>query len=104
MRVMRAYKTELDLNNEQITACTRHAGAARSADNWGLARKQEAYTATGTSPAALDRHRALNALKPSELRWMYQVSKCAPPKKRCASWTLPSRTASAAARASRTAS
>ena len=43
MLVQRAYKTELDLNNEQITACKKHAGAARWAYNWGLARKQEAY-------------------------------------------------------------
>jgi hypothetical protein len=27
--IQRAYKTELDLNNEQLTACKRHAGAAR---------------------------------------------------------------------------
>src|SRR5215472_12774164 len=78
MRVMRAYKTELDLNNEQITACKRHAGAARSADNWGLARKQEAYTATGTSPNAIELHRELNALKKTDVPWMYEVSKCAP--------------------------
>ena len=43
----RAYKTELELNHEQITACKRHAGAARWAYNWGLARKQESYHATG---------------------------------------------------------
>ena len=39
--IQRAYKTELDLNDEQITACRKHAGAARWAYNWGLARKQE---------------------------------------------------------------
>jgi putative transposase len=78
MRVMRAYKTELDLNNAQVTACKRHAGAARYAYNWGLARKQEAYKATGKSPSAMDLHRELNALKQTELSWMYAVSKCAP--------------------------
>jgi putative transposase len=78
MNVLRAYKTELDLNNAQVTACKRHAGAARYAYNWGLARKREAYQATGTSPSAIDLHRELNALKQTELRWMYQVSKCAP--------------------------
>jgi putative transposase len=78
MRVLRAYKTELDLNHAQVTACKRHAGAARYAYNWGLARKREAYTATGTSPSAMDLHRELNALKQTELSWMYQVSKCAP--------------------------
>jgi putative transposase len=76
--VTRAYKTELDLNNRQVTACKRHAGAARYAYNWGLARKQDAYKATGKSPSALDLHRELNALKKTELSWMYDVSKCAP--------------------------
>jgi putative transposase len=70
MRVMRAYKTELDLNDRQVTACKRHAGAARYAYNWGLTRKQAAYEATGTSPSAIDLHRELNALKQSELSWM----------------------------------
>jgi putative transposase len=76
--VTRAYKAELDLNNVQVTACKRHAGAARYAYNWGLARKQEAYTATGKSPSAIDLHRELNALKKTALPWLYQVSKCAP--------------------------
>src|SRR5262245_4705228 len=78
MRVQRAYKTELDLNNKQITACKMHAGAARFAYNWGLARKQEAYLATGKSPSAMELHRELNALKKTGLPWMYDVSKCAP--------------------------
>src|SRR5215469_1895906 len=78
MRVLRAYKTELDLNHAQVTACKRHAGAARYAYTWGLTRKQEAYTATGKSPSAMDLRRELNALKQTELSWMYQVSKCAP--------------------------
>src|SRR5215471_10956805 len=78
MRVLQAYKTELDLNNEQVTACKRHAGAARFAYNWGLARKQEAYKATGKSPSAIDLHRELNARKQTALPWLYQVSKCAP--------------------------
>src|SRR5258706_16369752 len=51
---------------------------ARYAYNWGLARKQEAYKATGKSPSAIDLHRELNALKKTELPWMYAVSKCAP--------------------------
>jgi transposase len=78
MLVQRAYKTELALNNEQITACRKHAGAARWAYNWGLARKQEGYRVTGTSPSAIDLHRELNALKQTDMPWMYEVSKCAP--------------------------
>jgi putative transposase len=45
MFILRAFKTELDLNHVQKTACARHAGAARFAYNWGLARKIEAYQA-----------------------------------------------------------
>jgi putative transposase len=78
MQITRAYKTELALNNEQVTACKQHAGAARWAYNWGLQRKQEEYKATKRSPSAIDLHRELNALKKSDLAWMYQVSKCAP--------------------------
>jgi putative transposase len=76
--IQRAYKTELELHHEQITACKRHAGAARWAYNWGLSRKQESYHATGQSPTAIDLHRELNALKPTGVPWLYQVSKCAP--------------------------
>jgi putative transposase len=36
---------------------------ARWAFNWELARKQESYRATSASPAAIDLHRELNALK-----------------------------------------
>src|SRR5260370_4842578 len=76
--IQRAYKTELALNDQQLTAYRQHAGAARWAYNWGLARKEEAYGATGTSPSAIDLHRELNALKRTAVRWMYAVSKCAP--------------------------
>ena len=78
MIVLRAFKTELDLNNSQKTACARHAGAARWAYNWGLARKIEAYQAGQKVPTAIDLHRELNALKKGELAWLYEVSKCAP--------------------------
>src|SRR5258707_15759115 len=51
--VTRAYKTELALNDRQVTACKRHAGAPRDAYNWGLAQKQAAYAANGTNPCAI---------------------------------------------------
>jgi putative transposase len=78
MIVLRAYKTELDLNNEQRRALGRHVGAARYAYNWGLARKIEAHEAGQRLPSAIDLHRELNELKKGELGWMYEVSKCAP--------------------------
>ena len=78
MLVQRAYKTELDLNNRQVSACRRHAGAARWAYNWGLRIKQERYKATKRSPTAIELHRELNGLKKTDVPWMYEVSKCAP--------------------------
>jgi putative transposase len=76
--IQRAYQTELDLNNKQITACKRHAGAARWTYNWGLTRKQEEYHATGKTPSAMELHRELNRLKQTAVPWLYAVSKCAP--------------------------
>jgi putative transposase len=78
MRVQRAYKTELDPTDRQVTACRQHAGAARWAYNWGLQVKQERYKATKKSPNAIALHRELNALKKTAVPWMYSVSKCAP--------------------------
>jgi putative transposase len=78
VKILRAFKTELDLNNKQKTACLQHAGAARFAYNWGLARKTAALERKEKLPSAMSLHRELNALKKSELAWMYDVSKCAP--------------------------
>lgn len=73
MLVKRGYKAELDLNNEQITACRKHAGAARWAYNYGLRRKREAYKAGLPAPTAKDLHREINQLKHTEIPWMYEV-------------------------------
>src|SRR5215469_2314817 len=78
MLVQRAYKTELDLNDRQVTACKQHAGAARWVYNWGLRVKQERYKATKKGSTAIELHRELNALKKTQVPWMYDVSKCAP--------------------------
>jgi len=78
MKILRAYKAELDLNNVQKTDCASHAGAARYAYNWGLSRKKEAFSTGAKTPSAIDLHRELNVLKKTELPWMYEVSKCAP--------------------------
>ena len=76
--MVRGYKTELDVNNEQRTVLLKHAGASRFAYNWGLARSKEAYRTTGKRPTAVDLHRELNALKQTDFPWMYETSKCAP--------------------------
>ncbi len=78
MIILRGYKTELRLNNQQRSHLRQHAGAARFAYNWGLAQKTQAYQKTGKSPGAMELHRRLNQLKPTRFPWMYEVSKCAP--------------------------
>jgi putative transposase len=62
MLVVRGYKTELDLNDEQRTACLKHAGVSRFVYNWGLARSKVAYRNTGKRPTAIDLHKELNKL------------------------------------------
>ncbi len=78
MKIVRGYKTELDLNNAQVTACLKHAGVARFAYNWGLKRYQEEYEAGRKTPTAISLHKELNALKKTDFPWMYEVSKCSP--------------------------
>jgi putative transposase len=75
MQITRGYRTELDLNNQQITACKKHAGVSRFAYNWGLTRKQEVYKQTGRSISAMELHRELNALKQTDFPWMYEVER-----------------------------
>ena len=78
MNVNRAYKTEIDPNRVQRTLLEKHAGVARFAWNWALSRRIEEYKLTGKSSNAIEQHRQLNSLKPTEFPWMYEVSKCAP--------------------------
>ncbi len=78
MQINRAYRYELDPNVQQRILLARHAGTARFAYNWGLARRMELYQQTGKSTNAIAQHRELNALKKTEFPWMYEVSKCAP--------------------------
>jgi putative transposase len=78
MRLTRGYKTEIDLNNVQKTACLKHAGVARYTYNWGLRRYEEEYQAGRKAPNAISLHKELNILKETECPWMYEVSKCAP--------------------------
>jgi putative transposase len=51
----------------------KHAGSARFAYNWGLARVKDKQS----KPNAIQLHKELNARKQDEFPWMYEVSKCA---------------------------
>lgn len=75
---MKAYKTELDPNNKQVTAMRQHVGSARWAYNWGLERIKQAIANGQRWPSAIDLHREINTLKGTgDLPWGYEVSKCA---------------------------
>ncbi len=78
MLIQQAYRYELKPNNKQRPLLAKHAGTARFAYNWGLARRIEEYKAEGKSSNAIEQHRQLNGLKKSQFPWMYEVSKCAP--------------------------
>ncbi len=78
MLILKAYKTEIDPNNIQRTLLAKHAGASRFTWNWALNRRIDEYKLTGKSSNAIEQHRQLNSLKPTDFPWMYEVSKCAP--------------------------
>ncbi len=78
MKINRAYRYELKPNADQRILLAKHAGCARFAYNWGLARRIELYQAEKKSTNAMEQHRELNKLKQTEFPWMYEVSKCAP--------------------------
>lgn len=78
MKVNRAYKYELDPNRGQLILLAKHAGTARFAYNWGLARKKEVVERlreTGIKekvPTAIDLDREINVLKRTDFLWMYE--------------------------------
>lgn len=78
MEIFRAFKVELDPNNVQRTAFLKHAGAARFAWNWGLARRKAEYEKTGKSSNAIEQYHQLTVLKKTDFPWLYEVSKAAP--------------------------
>ncbi len=75
MKITRGYKTELDPTVEQRILLCQCAGTARFAYNYGLARKQEVYKATGKTISAIDLQKELTARKHTDLPWLKGVSK-----------------------------
>ena len=78
MLLTRAYRYELKPNSSQRILLAKHAGAARFTYNWGLHKRIEQYQRDKTFSDAISQHKELNAIKETELPWMYEVSKCAP--------------------------
>jgi len=84
MIVNQAFRYELDPNDRQRTLLAKHAGAARWAWNWALARRIEMFEKNEGKAKftnAQKQHKELNRLKKTELPWMYETSKCAPQEK-----------------------
>ncbi len=78
MKVNRAYRYELKPNTIQKVLLAQHAGCARFAYNWGLARRIALYQEEKKTVSAINQHKELNQLKKTDFPWMYEVSKCAP--------------------------
>ena len=76
---MQAYRFALDPTPAQERALRSHAGAARFAWNWGLARCQERYAAERKWYSAAELHKLWNVEKKADpaLAWWAENSKCA---------------------------
>jgi putative transposase len=79
VKVSQAYRFALKPSPAQERALRSHAGAARFAWNWGLARCQERYAAEQKWYSAVDLHKMWNAQKKTDpaLGWWAENSKCA---------------------------
>ena len=75
---MKSIKVRLELNNQQTTLARKHAGTARFAYNWGLAKSNELIDKDNKRPTAIDLHKLWVAEVKTENQWTYEVSKCSP--------------------------
>lgn len=70
MKVLRAYKTELDPNNKQRSFFRSCAGTARYVFNWALADRKMRYESSGESTNLYEQRRRFNALKDEQCPWI----------------------------------
>jgi putative transposase len=79
VKVCQAYKFALDPAPTQERALRSHAGAARFAWNWGLAKCRERYEAEGKWYSGTELHKLWNTEKKADpgLAWWRENSKCA---------------------------
>jgi putative transposase len=75
MRILRAYKTELDPNNKQCGAFMKHSGVARFVYNWALADRIEQYE-NGEKTSLFEQKRRFNALKHEQYPWIQETAYC----------------------------
>lgn len=74
MKVLRAYRVELDPNNEQRTAMAAHCGAARWVHNWALNKKIDAYKEKSGLPSAISLAKELRAQRKDVAPWLTEYS------------------------------
>jgi len=79
VKVAQAYRFALDPSPAQERILRSHAGAARFAWNWGLAKYRERHRADGTWYSGTGLHKLWNAEKKTDpaLAWWRENSKCA---------------------------
>ena len=73
MKVLRAYKTELNPNDRQRTMFFRCAGAARFVFNWALADRKQRYEEQELSTNKFEQKRRFNEWKRRNAPWIYDV-------------------------------
>jgi putative transposase len=78
MRVVQAFRFELDPNCAARVALAKHVGAARFAYNWGLARCLEALEKGADLPSAGPSQGVERVEATEHAPWWVEVSKCAP--------------------------
>jgi len=77
MKIIRAYKRELDPNNRTKTLLSKNAGASRFAYNWSLARRIERFNTQEDKEKFTNSKQELKELvkiKQQEFPWMLEVS------------------------------
>ena len=79
MKLTQAYRFALDPTPAQEAMLCSHAGGARFAWNWGLAKCRERYEAEGMWYSGIDLHKLWNGQKKADpaLAWWGENSKCA---------------------------
>ena len=73
MLIYKAYRYELDPNNQQRTSLHQHAGIARFTYNWGLAQRIKLFKENKGNDRftdAMKQHKQLTSLKKTEFTWM----------------------------------
>jgi len=73
MKILRAYKTELDPTNKQCSYFRRCAGAARFVFNWALADRKRRYEEEKLNTNIYEQKRRFNAWKREGASWLYGV-------------------------------